>query len=351
MSRLVQVLAVVLAVGCAAALIHWTMRQRQNQRVSVEVQIPSIMGTLTHLKAVVSAGDERRGQHAIEAAEAALRDVDARMSTWDGSTELSRFNAFPANAAMPLSLPTLEVLVAAGRFAEQTGGAFDPTCRPLLQLWRQCEQEDREPTPDEIAQTQARVGWRNIRLRDGAIEKLVDGVEVDLGGIAKGYAVDAAVRAMRSAGAVGGLVQCGGDLRVFGDSEDGCPWRIGIHDPSLTQPGLLSERLRLAAGAVSTSGNYERYFTIRGRRRSHIVDPRTGVPTDSVPQVTVVASESIISDGWSTALSVLGPDGLRLLPPGVEAMVIVTSNGQASVHQTPGFDHLLAAPEGTRGNE
>ncbi|MBI4581761.1 MAG: FAD:protein FMN transferase [Planctomycetes bacterium] len=342
MSRPSRIAAVVLAVGCAAALMVWVGRQRQNQRVAVEARIPSIMGTQTLLKAVVGAGDQERGRRAIQAAEAALRDVDARMSTWVGSTELSKFNAAPANTAMPLSIPTLEVLAAAGRFAERTGGAFDPTCRPLLQLWKRCEQEDREPTADEIARTLARVGWRHIRLHDGAMAKLVDGVEVDLGGLAKGYAVDAAVQAMRSAGAAGGLVQCGGDLRVFGDSENGGPWRIGIHDPSSTQSGMFAERLRLADHAVSTSGDYERYFTIRGRRRSHIIDPRTGLPVDSVPQVTVVASEGIVSDGWSTALTVLGPEGLRLLPPGVEAMVIVTSAGQARAHKTPGFDRLLA---------
>jgi FAD:protein FMN transferase len=342
MPRTLRIATIVLAVGCAVALMVWASRQRQKQRLAVEVRIPSIMGTQTLLKAVVRARDEELGRRAVQAAEAALRDVDARMSTWVGSTELSKFNASPANTAMPLSNPTLEVLAAAGRFAEQTGGAFDPSCRPLLELWKRCEQENREPTAGEIARAQARVGWRYIRLHDSTAEKLIDGVEVDLGGIAKGYAVDAAVRAMRSAGAAGGLVQCGGDLRVFGDSEDGGLWRIGIHDPVSTQPSMLKEQLRLADRAVSTSGDYERYFTIQGQRRSHIVDPRTGLPVDSVPQVTVIASEGIISDGWSTSLTVLGPEGLRLLPPDVEALMIVTSNGRVSVHKTPGFDHWLA---------
>ena len=105
---------------------------------------------------------------------------------------------------------------------------------------------------------------------------------------------------------------------------------------------MRQEVLLISDLAVSTSGNYRRYFTIQGRRRSHIVDPRSGEPVDAVPQVTVVAANAILSEGWSTALSELGPDGLKLLPAGVEAMLIGGVNRDAPVYKSPRFDALLA---------
>jgi thiamine biosynthesis lipoprotein len=331
------------ALVCVILFLLWLQRLGHPPRVVFEKRTPSIMGTETRLKAVVDRGADVPALHALQAAEGVLRDVEARMSIWLGTTELARFNAAQAGEVAALSPETLEVLRAAREVSEQTQGAFDPTCRPVLELWRECQAADREPRAEEMAQALSLVGWRWIRLHEKGAEKLRDGVSVDLGAIAKGYAVDRAVEAMRRAGARGGMVQCGGDLRVFGPAERTPRWPIGINDPFDPEGALRPEVLLISDLAVSTSGNYRRFFTIQGRRWSHIIDPRNGKPVDAVPQVTTVAASTIFSEGWSTALSVLGPEGLKLLPSGVESILICGTDRQAQVFKSPHFDTLLAA--------
>ena len=320
-------------------LFPWVPRKLR--RVAFEKHIPSIMSTETTLKAVVELGKEQSGEQALQAAEAVLREVEARMSVWMGVTELARFNAAGAGEKVPLSAETLSVLRIAQEITKQTEGAFDPTCRPVLEFWRECSAADREPNSGKLSRALDRVGWHLIRLHERSAEKLQDGISVDLGGIAKGYAVERAAEAMRNAGACGGMVQSGGDLYVFGPAEHSSKWGIGINDPFDPQGKLRPEVLFLTNRAVSTSGNYRRFFAIRDRRHSHILDPRNGKPVDAVPQVTTVAGSAMISEGWSTALSVLGPEGLTLLPAGVEAMLITHDGSGPQVHKSEHFDELV----------
>jgi thiamine biosynthesis lipoprotein len=241
---------------------------------------------------------------------------------------------------MPLSADTLEVLRAASAFAAKSNGAFDATCWPILQLWKRAEKEDRVPSAKEIERAVELTGWRWITLHEAGAEKLRDGVGIDLGGIAKGFAVDQAVRAMQEENVDGGLVQCGGEIRVFGRSEHKGGWRIGIRNPFSNDHDTVSQTLLLNDAGVSTSGNYERYFTVGGIRRNHILDPRSGLPVDNIAQVTVVGATATISDGWSTALTILGPEGFERLPPGVEAMLIAGTGENPQVTMTAGFKRL-----------
>jgi len=328
----------------ALAVVVGLWRARQGSYITIETHIPSVMGTDTTLKAVIRADQAERGRKALWLAESALRQVDERMSVWKGDSELSRFNAAPARRIMPLSADTLEVLWAASDFAAKSNGAFDVTYWPILQLWKRAEKEDRVPSSAEIQQAVDLTGWRWITLHKAGAEKLRDGVGIDLGGIAKGYAVDQAIRAMQKESVDGGLVQCGGEVRVFGRPEHEGGWRVGIRNPFSNDRGTLSQALLLNDAAVSTSGNYERYFTICGIRRSHIVDPRNGSPVDNVAQVTVVGATATISDGWSTALTILGPDGFKRLPPGVEAMLIAGTEQDPQVTRTVGFEKLATGP-------
>ncbi len=327
----------VTAVVTIAAFLIWILPARQGLLVTMEARPEGVMGTTTLLRVVVPIGGGATGRRALAAAEQALREVDWRMSTWVEITELSRFNAVGADEWVKLSPSTLAVLEVALEFAEATGGAFDPTCGPILEVWRRGEEEGAVPSEDLLAEAMGRSGWRRVRLSETSASKQVEGLRVDVGGIAKGWAVDRAVEAMQEAGVRGGLVQCGGDLRVFGESGQGREWRLGVRDPNRPEGSLLPDTLSIAEGAVSTSGNYERFYTIGGRRYSHIIDPRSGRPVDAVPQVTVVASESVVADGWSTALTVLGPDGLGLLPDGVEALMLVREGGAIVRQETPGF--------------
>lgn len=335
--RIVFILAGLFVFG--AMLIVW--QKRGMAVVMLESTPASIMGTSTTIKAAVSKSQEKKGGQALQDAEEALRRVDALMSIWVGTTELARLNKAPAGQIMPLSDETLSLLQQAKEMTEETGGAFDPTCTPLIELWKKAEKEDREPSAEDLAQALGKTGWRWFVFHEHGVEKIRDEASIDLGGIAKGYAVDKAITLMKG-DILGGMVQCGGDLQVFGWDDKASLWRIAIRDPFSNQGSQLPETLILGQDeGVSTSGNYERYYTVQGKRRSHIVDPRTGIPVDEVPQVTVIAPNATLSDGWSTALTVLGPEGLKRLPKGVEAMMIVGKKDDAKVYKTDGFEKYI----------
>jgi thiamine biosynthesis lipoprotein len=191
----------------------------------------------------------------------------------------------------------------------------------------------------------------NVRVGTAGAAKLVDGVELDLGALAKGYAADQAAAVLAAAAeTTGGMVNLGGDLRCFGLSPRGGPWRVGIRHPfGEGNCGVLE----LTDAAVATSGDYYRYFEIAGRRYSHIFDPRTGRPARNTPSVTVVSlpaagrpPSAAQADAWATALSVLGPAGLKKLAarPGLHAMIVVGDPDAHQVHMTEGFRRLLSPP-------
>ena len=229
------------------------------------------------------------------------------------------------------------------RSTRASDGAFDVTVGPLLDLWKQAGREKRLPTADEIAAARANVGWKHFELLDGGARRLTPGAKVDLGGIAKKYGIDQATAAMRRSGIAGGLVNVGGDIRVFGVPSRGKgPWRIEVRDPFNTDAAMAT--IELDEGAVCTSGNYERFVIIDGRRRSHIVDPRSGQPADMVPSVTVVGPTALEAGLWATALSILGPDGLELMKrhtPQLEAIVVTGDADDWRVVVTPGLPKQL----------
>ena len=304
-----------------------------------------IMGTETRMTVVAAYGRRDVLVKAGKAAEAALRSVEAHMSTYLADSEISCFNAAEPGVAVGISPETAEVLRASRELTEQTERAFDVTCRPVVNMWKKAAKEDKLPTDAELAAALGLVGWDKIALRKDTVEKRAPSGGVDLGGIAKGYGIDRAVAAMKDAGAIGGLVDVGGDVRCFGRRPKGGKWRIGIRNPFMKTRRDLIGLIHLSQGAVCTSGNYERYRVIGGERYSHIVDPRTGRPVDGAPSVTVVAPTAMVADAWATALSVLGRDGLAMLPEGVEAMLVIGLPEDYETVTSGGFDRLLEEPE------
>jgi thiamine biosynthesis lipoprotein len=242
------------------------------------------------------------------------------MSSWIDRSEISRLNAAEANQPVPLSAETLDVLRAARDAQEATGGAFDVTCRPLIELWRDAGESGRRPTDMAIARERVTSNWLGIELSEQVAIKHAATTRVDLGGIAKGYGIDRAIEAMRESGVAGGMVDVGGDLRCFGQPPAGRTWSVQVRDPFAD--GVLGE-FQLEEGAVCTSGGYARFTEIEGRRYGHIIDPRTGRPADNVASVTVVAPTAQTADVWATALSVIGEPGLDMLPDDLEALLIV----------------------------
>ncbi len=300
---------------------------------------PTVMGTTSRLWAL---GPSGRPWPALQEARAELDAVNRLMSTYDPSSELSRFNAAPAGQDVPLSPATLEVMRFGQELAERTGGAFDITMRPLGVLWSEAGKAGRVPDDSAIVEMLRRVGYRRLQVGEKSARKRVDGLEVSLDAIAKGYAVDHAIGRLRGARLAGGLVEVGGDLACFGAGP-----QVVVQSPWDESARLMRLRvLNLDRGlAVCTSGNYRRFVTIGQRRYSHIIDPRTGRPADAVPSVTVIAPDTMTADGWATALSVLDIEtGRKLIAsePGVEAMWVTGSPDAPRFHYTPGFRRYVA---------
>jgi thiamine biosynthesis lipoprotein len=331
--KLVTVL-VVAALVVLVGVALWQTAREDAGLAAFTARPTAVMGTDSTLVAVVPRGAAGEAATALKAAEAELRRVEALMSTWIEASELSRFNRGEADVVLPLSAETLAVLEAAREHHAATGGAFDVTTKPLIEAWREAAESDRLPDPDVLARAREQSRWEHIELEASGARKARESARVDLGGIAKGYGIDRAIEVLQERGCVGGLVEVGGDLRVFGSPPGREAWKVELRHPVEDRPW---RELRVTDAAVCTSGDYARFVEIAGRRFSHIVDPRTGEPVDLSPSVTVVAPTALTADAWATALSVLGPPGTKRLPAGAEALVITREDGALALHPSAGW--------------
>jgi len=330
--------ALLIISSIVVSIALWQTRSERDalRFITLTSEPAGIMGTTCQIAVVTRPVDEKRAEEALADAESILRGIELEVSSWLNSSLIGRFNMAPAGEAIKLSDISSAILHHAQAAYLETDGTFDITVRPLILLWRESVQAQRFPTPEEITRARGTSSWDLIDLRPDEIARRSDGVEVDLGGIAKGYAIDRAIEVMRSAGVAGGLVDVGGDLRVFGQPPDGHSWPVEIHDPA--DSGIVG-RLSIESGAVCTSGDYSRFNEIGGERFSHIIDPRTGRPAESAVSVTVLAPSALQADIWATALSVLGPDGIESLPEGIEAMLLVHDGMALARVSSAGF-HL-----------
>jgi thiamine biosynthesis lipoprotein len=327
-------------VGCWFVLVGWAGLVTGCNRAPSPSQVKQsreVMGTLAEVTAV--AADKTAAQAAVEAAYARLEDVNRLMSDYQSDSEIGRLNRLEANASLTVSPETMACLLRAREVSELSGGAFDVTCRPLIELWRTAARENRPPDDAALQAVRDRVGWRKLVLDESSrtVTPTVAGMQVDLGGIAKGYALDLAAEAMHKAGATAGLIDVGGDVLAFGTRIDGSAWQIGVKHPF--QEGLF-DRIAFTDRAVATSGVQQRYFTIDGRRYSHIIDPRTGRPAEQAPSVTVIAPDGITADAWATVFSVLSvEEGRRRAREleDVEVLWIWRDEEQVRTARTDGF--------------
>lgn len=286
---------------------------------------------------------------APSAVAAALEGVVRRMSTYLDSSELARFNAAPAGKAVAVSRETLEVFALAREVSAATGGAFDATVAPAVDAWGFGPSKARRiPSAEELAAVASRIDWRAVSVDPGAgsLAKSRDGVRADLSGIAKGYGVDLAARALEALGATDYLVEAGGEVRVRGRNAEGKPWRVGIERPDVAgQQAYLV--VPLDGLSMATSGDYRIYFEEGGRRYSHEIDPATREPVrGSLASVTVVAKDCAWADAMATALFVMGAERgyAYAVEKGMAAFFIERGHGGRLVdRQTPAFAKLGAA--------
>ena len=254
-----------------------------------------------------------------------FKRLEGIFNLFDKDSELYRLNASGSLVASP---ELFDVLKTAKQFYEQTKGAFDVTIAPLSLRWKIAIKNQEAPKDDEIKKLMGFVGFDYVYLDEKTrnVRLLKSGCSIDLGGIAKGYAVDKAIARLRQAKITSAIVNAGGNLYCLGDN-NGAPWQTGIQDPR--QERHLLTRIAVKDKGVSTSGDYEQFFIYKNKRYSHIIDPRTGYPADSgIIAATVVARDALTADALSTALIILGLDrSSELLKhfPGASAKLIDAS--------------------------
>ena len=238
---------------------------------------------------------------ALQEAQQAVFAMERRLSATDGKSEIAQLNTVGSRA---LSEDTAALLVRALALAKECDGAFDPTVRPLMELWGFTTEEYYVPTEEEINAVASLTGWEKVQL-DGMDVVLAPGQMLDLGGIAKGWASETVCGILREHGVENALLYLGGSVQTLGTKADGSLWRVGVQNPDGSDEHLGV--LRVGECAVVSSGGYQRFFESDGVRYHHILDPQTGYPANAgLASVTVVCADAVAADAYSTALFVMG---------------------------------------------
>ena len=259
-----------------------------------------VMGTVAEL--AVAGADERHAQVAIDAAIAALRDVERTMTRFAATSDVGRANLGAFAAPVAVSAATVRVVEEALAWADATGGAFDPALGGAVELWDVGNRHEPPPSPS-VGRLAGRGLWRAVEadLRAALLRLHDRDARLDLGGIAKGWGVDRAVDALRDHGIRNALVNVGGDLYALGTSAGGDPWQVGVQDPDDSRAVIAS--VALSDEAVATSGTYQQFFRHRGSRYHHLLDPVTAAPRlTSTRSLTVCAGSCLQADAAATAL-------------------------------------------------
>ncbi len=299
------------------------------------------MGTMFRI--VLYDDDPSQAHIAIRAAFDRVAELDGELSDYKPDSELNRVAVAAVGHDVPISNDLYTVLAASQSLADRTNGAFDVTLGPVIRLWRTARRTGVLPGGDEIAAASLRSGYRKLHVRnDGAPEIRLDipGMQLDLGAIAKGYAADEGLRVLREHGFPQALVAASGDI-AFGDAPPGqVGWDTGVD--SINAPNeSFTQVLQLHNAAISTSGDTEQFAEIDGVRYSHIVNPETGKGLTTRVGVTVVAARGIISDGLSTAASVIaeqhGPEAaLELIrQSAARGIVVIQTDGKWLRYESP----------------
>ncbi len=334
--------AIAIGAFCLLLLIGLYLGATPPESVQFDSGYRIIMGTFSRV--VVLAKSERAAQQCAEAAFDQQRRIETLMSYHIADSELNRVNRQAFEEPVQVSEEMFEVLQRARHFSELSGGAFDVTIGALGDLWRRAGDADVAPTDAEIAEAKSKVAYEKLLLDPNArtVRFAVEGMKLDLGGIAKGYAIDKSVETMKQGGAVGGMVDIGGDVLCFGVPPKGKDsWVVGLQDPTVAPDDLTTNKLLLTLkvtdAAVTTSGDYRRFTEIQGEKQSHIMDTKSGKGANKLVSVTIIAPDATSADALATAVSVLGAEkGLALIEklPNTEAILIPNAKDPQPIFTT-----------------
>ncbi|MCE5267787.1 MAG: FAD:protein FMN transferase [Planctomycetaceae bacterium] len=323
------------------------------------VESPAKAGTTNHrfelagiemavpIRIVLYTADNATADTAARAALARFHQLNAVLSDYDPQSELRRLcDTSVEGKPTHVSDDLWRVLARAVELSERSAGAFDVTVGPLVHIWRNARRTKELPRPESIASARERVGYRFLRLQadQHAVALLRPNMRIDLGGIAKGYAVDEGMRVLRTHGFNRAMIDAGGNIGL-GDPPPGKPgWRIGVAPPDAKRPPR--QYLWLSRVGVSTSGDFWQHAVINGVRYSHLVDPRTGVALTGRCSVTVVGPDGLSTDGLSSAAAILGPEkGMKLIDdtPGAAGLMVREIDGKEIVQESARWKQLPKA--------
>lgn len=301
------------AIALSLAALALTARPAGSENAAARRSVTWAMHTMgTYAHVILVTADSAADAPRAALAESVLARVDSLMSNWTATSEVARLNRTAGHEATVVQPEVATVIDSSLRLWHESDGAFDITVEPLIRAWGFLGGPRRVPSHEEARVAFRKVGAQRVHFdrRTRALHFDSDSVRIDLGGIAKGYAVEQAAAALRAAGVTDALVDLTGNMAALGTPAGSDHWRIGIRDPRDRMPYFA--RIAIHAGeAISTSGKYEQFVAQDGRTYGHIMDPRTGRPAEGLISVTVISRSAFLCDAWDTPLFVLGADRAR----------------------------------------
>ena len=273
----------------------------------------------------VVAEDEDFAKESLAIAKKEIIRIENLISSWDQKSETSRININAGIAAVEVSKELFDLIFRAQQISKLSSGAFDLTFAAIDKLWNFDGRESEMPNPDTLKASVFNIGYQLIELDEESLTVFLPkkGMKIGFGAIGKGYAADRAKQLLVERGVLGGIINASGDMNTWGTKPDGSSWTIGIVNPMNNKK--VFSWFSLEHNAVVTSGDYEKFTQINGRRYSHIIDPRTGIPSQGIVSCTVFAGKAELADAIATAIFVMGVEsGLFLIDqlPDIEAILI-----------------------------
>jgi thiamine biosynthesis lipoprotein len=291
------------------------------------------MGTVIEITLI--ADDEEAANKTSLQAFQEIKRIETLMSPWLDSSDVTRINRSAGKEWVKVSPETMEVIKKAQEISELSEGGFDITVGPLTELWRKAREKKIPPSIEEVKEKLGLVNFKNIEMdQEGKVFLKKKGMAINLGGIAKGYAVDRAFKLLKSLGYRNLIVNAGGDLRV-GGFKNNQPWSIGIQDPR--NPQKIMAKVSVTDTAVATSGDYEKFFLYQGKRYHHIFSPKDGFPTEGCQSVTILYKDGMTADALATAVFVLGPEKGYTLCQKLEGVDCLIVDQKGKIIISPGL--------------